>query len=289
MKKILILVSSLLFFFASCDKIEPSEDGTYTSYSGAIGTWEDCPALSDHTQRVWIEKYTGPKCPNCPDADVAINNLAEQPAYQNKLVVTAIHATDAFGSPIFSTSPDLRTPDGESWSNTFFGSAASFPAALLNRQQNGNTLDITQDFSALSGKVDAILSQEASVAIDVNSNYDNQAGKVKITASVELLSEISDDITLTVLLIEDSLVAAQKMPDYTIDTNHVHNHVLRGLITDKWGIDIDIQKSLGSARKVTLFTPLQDNCILNNCHIVAFVSDKSSRTIYNVAACRIEQ
>ena len=287
MKKAIILASSLLLLFASCDKIEPSEDGTYTVYSGAVGEWEDSDPVADHTHRVWIEKYTGPRCNNCPTADGVIHDILNQATYRDKVVATAIHATAVFGTPI-GNSPDLRTEEGEAWCTNFFGTTASFPAVLLNRQKNGSTLNTINPTSPFTSDIDAITSEAAAVAMNVSSYFDDQAGKVSITTSVELLEDVADDMTLTVLFIEDSVVAAQKMPDGTENAEYVHNHVLRGLVTDKWGFDIDCDKTRGTARKVTLRADLPEGVKQEHCQVVAFVSDKSSRTIYNVATCPIQ-
>ena len=281
-----------LFVFAGCDKIEPSEDGTYTVYSGAVGEWEDCEALADHTHRVWIEKYTGPRCTNCPTADEVIHDILEQSQYSGKVVATAIHATNVFGYPI-GESPDLRIPEGEAWSEFFFGNAAAFPSVILNRQKNGSTYNVINPTAPFTSDIDAIIAEPAYVAMAVDAYFDEQAGKLSITSKVELLNDIvfsnpTDDLTLTVLIIEDSLIATQRMPSGGEDEAYVHNHVLRGLVTDKWGLDIDIEHLSGEARKVTLRADLPEGCRKENCQVVAFVSDKTSRIIYNVATCPIE-
>ncbi len=277
-----ILALAIVFSTQSCDKIEPGEDGTYTVYSGSVGEWEDGEPVADHTQRVWIEKYTGPRCTNCPTADESIHDITAQPQYSNKVIATAIHATNIFGTPI-GDSPNLRTEEGDAWCLNFLGSSAALPSALLNRQKDNNSIEVIQDFSALSGKVNAILTQSATVAIALSSHFDSQADKISITTNIELLDDVADDLTLTVLIIEDSIVATQRMPDGSENSAYIHNHVLRGMVTDKWGFDIDSPKTRGAARKVTLRASLPEGCIMEHCQTVAFVSDKSSRSIYNVA------
>lgn len=287
--KYLFILASLIIA-TSCDKIEPSEDGTYTVYSGAVGEWEDCEGLADHNHRVWIEKYTGPRCTNCPTADNIIHDIAEQ--YGNRVVATAIHATALFGSAI-GNSPDLRTNEGEAWCQYFFGNAASFPVVLLNRQKSGGSYKETDPVSPFTSEIDAIIEEPAMVAMAVEAYYDEQAEKISITSKVEIVNDMvfsnpTDDLTLTVLIIEDSIIATQRMPSGGENEGYVHNHVLRSLVTDKWGLDIDIEHKSGEARKVTLRGDVPEGCHMENCHIVAFVSDKSSRIIYNVATSPID-
>ena len=72
MKRHLIIVLGAIFAFgmlASCDKIAPED---YIVYSGATGEWVDGNGVSDKTQRAFIEKYTGVRCPNCPSADTPL-------------------------------------------------------------------------------------------------------------------------------------------------------------------------------------------------------------------------
>ena len=60
------------------------------------------------------------------------------------------------------------------------------------------------------------------------------------------------------------------------------------MITDVWGADIDCTGAAGEARKTTVTYTVSDPTIkLENCNIVAFVSDKSSRRVLNCAQTRI--
>ena len=288
MKKAIVIVSAIIFCFAACDKIDPSEDGTYTVESGAEVTVEEGTSVSDHTHRVWIEKYTGPRCNNCPDADTIIHDLMEQASYKDKVVATSIH-TNSFGVPI-SGSPDFRTPEGQTWSETF--GIENYPSVMLNRQSANNEMDIITDISTLSSKIDQISNTPADIAIAVSCSTDPESGKLNVTTALELLNDIEGDITLTVFIIEDALIAAQRYIDHSTlavmtNSTYVHNHVLRKLVTDLWGQDVEIGRQSGTTAKATLQTDMPDNLVAANCHIVAFVSDKSSRSIYNVATCPI--
>ena len=281
-----LIVTAALTLAAGCDKIEPSDDGTYTVYAGAVGESEEGAALADHTHRVWIEKYTGPRCNNCPTADDVIHDILEQESYRDNVVATAIHATNVFGYPL-DNSPDLRIEAGEDWCQFFFGGNAEFPQVLLNRQREGNGFNVISPISPFTSAIDEIVQSPSDVAIEVKAHFDSQSGSLTITPAIELLSDLPGAITLTVLFVEDSLVAGQRMPDGTTNPAYVHNHVLRGLVTDKWGADIDCGLTSGTTRKVTFKATLPQGCVMANCQVVAFVSDKSSRSIYNVASCPI--
>lgn len=258
----------------SCDKIEL---GNYTVYAGAPVVWEPGTAF-DAVQRAYVEKYTGPKCSNCPLADVTLDAAHGQ--FGDRLAIVSINHPTGQGVP-FPNQPDLRTDDGTAW-DTYFGINA-IPAAYLNRdkakQYSGSMDNITADISSAIG-VSPV------VGVDVTASVNN--GKVEITASIVFAQAYTQPLTLTLALTEDSLPYKQIMPDNSIEAEYVHNHMLRDVITDVWGADIDCTGAAGEARKTTVTYTVSDPSIkLENCNIVAFVSDKTSRQVLNCAQTHI--
>lgn len=282
----LLKTISLIFLgtiaIASCDKID---NDNYIVFSGVEGEWLDGNGVEDHSQRAIIEKYTGVRCVNCPTADSAI--YVAQNHYGDKLIAIAIHDSSTFTTP-YGDNPCLSTPDGQAWS-VYFGVRASgaYPNALVNRTLNGTSWDLFPPTSGINSRVDVITNSPATVALQVNAT--RQESTITITVDVELLNSITDKMTLTLLIIEDSINATQKMPDGTPNHDYIHNHVLRDVITDVWGTDIACEGNSGEKRMALFTYSANAEWDLNNCHIVAFVSDKESRQIINVAECEIEQ
>ena len=224
------------------------------------------------------------RCVNCPNADVTITAATAQ--YGDKLIALAIHDSSNFTRPIGDT-PRLSTEDGNTWSN-FFGvlAAGEYPTALINRTLNGSAWDLFTPTSGINSRVDNIINQTPKVAIQTDAA--NNDGTVSINVNLEFLQTVSEPLTLTLLIMEDGIIATQKYPDHE-DENYIHNHVLRDVITDVWGADIDCTGASGEKR-VALFnyTPASSEWNLANCHIVAMVSKKDSREILNVAECHID-
>lgn len=264
-----------LMCVVSCDKIEPEE---YTVYAGAPLVWEQGTAF-DAVQRAYVEKYTGPHCSNCPLADVTLDAAHHQ--FGDRLAVISINHPTGQGVPFPSPQPDMRTDDGTTW-DKYFGINA-IPAAYLNRrtatQYNGSMANITADISTLLG-------ESPIVGVDVTAS--SNGGKVEITASIVFVQSYTKPLTLTLALTEDSLPYRQIMPDNTIQDDYVHNHMLRDVITGVWGGDIDCNGTAGEALKTTVsYTVGNPDIKLENCNIVAFVSDKASRQVFNCAQTRI--
>lgn len=273
MKRISFILSSLLLLsLASCDKIDSDK---YIVFAGANGTWYDSEMEIPSAQRAFIEKYTGVRCVNCPMADEAIHAAAGK--YGDALVVAAIHAANNFGKPL-GNDPDLRTEKGNIWFNEFIGSLG-LPATMINRNYD----DIFTPTSGLDDRIEAIIAQPSRINMLITSSVEES----KYVAEVHLgfAQDVPEELSLTVLVVEDKIYTTQMKQGEGEIENYEQNHVLRDIITDAWGIDVDANGQQGTKRMVRLNFELRSDCVPENCHLVAFVSDKATRKIINAAQC----
>lgn len=266
-----------LMSLVGCDKIEPDQ---YTIYAGPQIVWEQGDATVAPVQCAFVEKYTGPKCPNCPAADETLDAAHHQ--YGDRLVLVSVNHPKGQGEP-FPNQPDLRTDDGTAWDN-YFGINA-IPAAFINRNTNqqysGAMSNITSDLGTA-------LQAAPTVGVEVAAADPDGDGKVDITVVIVFEQSCTSPLTLTLALTEDSVVYRQSHGSDIVD-DYVHNHMLRDVVTDTWGADIDCTGAAGEARKATITytlpTPISEKT--SNFNIVAFVSDKQSRVVLNSASCKI--
>ena len=259
-----------LMGIAACDKIE-SED--YTVYDGAVITWSEGSAIADPVQRAYVEKYTGPRCSNCPTADVTLGNI-----HDARVVMVSINHPIGQGTP-YPNQPDLRTDGGTAW-DQYFGINA-IPAAYINRNTETQYLG---DMGTIGGGIDAALGATPVVALEANATY---GSRIDVDVRLEFLEDYSAPVTVTVALVEDSLKYRQLMPDGSIDEEYVHNHMLRKVVTGFWGRDVDADGRAGEALKGSLSFSAPADVVLANSHVVVFVSDKLSRRVLNCASSAI--
>lgn len=279
MKKILIGLMGLMILMgmSACDKIEPDENGNYIIFAGSTASWTEGDQIDNPIQRAYVEKYTGPKCSNCPLADETLNAAHEQ--FGDNLVLVSINHPVGQGIP-FSGEPDLRTEDGTAW-DSYFGINA-IPAAYIDR----NTATQYQGaMSNIVGDINNALQASAKVALEVTAT---QSDKIEIAVNMQLLEDYGNQMTLTLAIVEDSLKYKQLMPNGDREDLYVHNHMLRDVITDIWGIDVDCNGTANECRKAIIsYRPDIEGMQIANCHIVAFLSDKATRRVINCAQCNI--
>lgn len=260
----------------ACDKI-PSDE--YTLFSGISAIWTDGDGAPAE-QRALVEKYTGPRCSNCPSADRTLDEAHHQ--LGDKLVLISINHPTGQGEPI-PGDPDMRTEDGTAWDEYFKINA--IPAAFLNRRT------ATQYQSSMENIVPALsnaLAEQPVVGIAVQATETAQ-NQLDISVDIQMLQTYNKPMSLTLALVEDSLVYKQFTTTVT-DPEYVHNHMLRDVLTDVWGADVDATGTAGEKRHATFSTYNQrnPNVKLENCHIVAFISDRTSKEVLNAASCTID-
>lgn len=282
MKKLFTTIAVCLaaaFIFASCDKIE---EGEYLAFSGSTGTWYDSQKEIPNTQRAFLEKYTGVACKNCPAADDIIHAAMEK--YGDRLNVASVHYSD-FADPLRSSDPDLRTEKGNTWGETFVGTSPSLPAALLNRMNTGSGWDIFNPGAGFDDKVDAILELESPIGILMEANEGSNCYYADVHLQFFENFDASN-LSLTVLIIEDDIHTSQIRGKEQLN-DYQQNHVLRQIITDAWGMDIDADGRAGTKRMVRLEYQLPEQCNPANCKMIGFVSYKNSKEIINSFQCNI--
>lgn len=273
-----LLIASLLMF-VSCDKIEVDETGNYVVFSGATGIWYNSELELPSIQRAMVEKYTGVRCSNCPAADNVIHTALDK--YGDKLIAVAVHS-GRFGDPL-NGEEDLRTEEGNAWFE-YFGIVGQ-PAAMVNRGRSGNAWDLFTPTSSFDDRIDAIVNQEAKVAMHLTSEW-IEDNSYNATIYLDYKSPVPENQTLTLLVIEDGIITTQT-GNGTQYTDYEQNHVLRQVVTDKWGMDVDTDGLPGTRRMVTLNFTIDDVNIPQNCHLVAFISNKETREILNVDECKL--
>lgn len=276
MKRIFsILALAAVALFSSCDKIDPND---YLIFGGASGTWyEGGEGVADHTQRAFLEKYTGIRCVNCPDADVTIHTAMEK--YGEDLIVVGVHGSNYFGAPINGFDP--RCEDGRTWLNELLGAEAALPSALLMR----NISDKFSPIANFDARIDAVLAQSPAVAVAVSSTLEGNTASIMV--NLEFLQDVSDDLSLTLFLMEDGVIGPQKHTAGEYE-EYEHNHILRDVITDIWGIDVPTGNTAGTKRFVQISYPVENaEWNTSNCKVVAFVGKKSDKSILNAAETRL--
>jgi hypothetical protein len=267
MKKILRIAIVIVIGIASlpsCDII----DEPYLIPVGGSG-----PGPDENVRKVLLEDFTGQKCPNCPEAADIAHSL--KAIYGEQLVLLTIHA-GYYAIPDGDFTADFRTTEGTEL-NTFFEIFAN-PLGMVNRTEyGGNRVMQTGDWeSAVAIQTE----QDAMAAITVTNTYTAGTRKLECTLETEFLETIVGTFNICAFITESSIISPQQT-EQGVDTNYVHNHVLRASMNGTWG---DMLGEDGQAVAGTILTnsysfTLPAGWNADNCSVVAFVYNTATNEV----------
>lgn len=208
---------------ASCSNIAEDERYTYIK-----------PA--EVKRSVLIEDFTGQRCINCPDANDEIAALQQQ--YGKEAVIAVGIHSGPLGFRGNARFIGLATDLGDTY--YYHWGADHQPIGMVNRGG-------LADYTAWSAQVRKALQQTAPVALELSCTDDAANNQLNIHLNIEG-REGQVDGKLQLWVVEDSIVAMQKMQDGSTNTEYLHQHVLRDAVNGDWGEPI----SIGEGKQLAL-------------------------------------
>ncbi len=284
MKRITLLLATAAIVLAmmSCDKLkEPYIVEAIYEESDTLELTAADTANFDGKRVTLLEDYTGVKCNNCPAAAEIAQQLQEQ--YGSHLVVLGVHPKTPLQNPAGGF-PDFRTDDGHEWNTDF--NIGAYPSGLVNR--TGGVLGAAQWTTA----VNSYMGAEAPVRLIVKTNYFDSDRTLQISVHSKFLQTIeSNNVRLTICMMEDNIVGKQTTPDGVIE-DYNHRHVFRGTADGQtWGRVLN-----GDGENITVGTNIitnmkftvSDEYNAENFYIVAFISDYNTDEVLMAAETKIK-
>jgi hypothetical protein len=286
------LVLALTLTLFGCDKVE--KPFLHTIDTGTCESPE-FPEITNHVRRVLLEDYTGHACPNCPTAGKLARDLKEQ--HPNQVVLIAVHAgyfANVYPKPP-ATSPllsyDFNTTAGTEWDKKFGNGNAGNPNGLVNRLKVNNKFVLRPN--EWSGVITTALSEAPKMDLQLIVDFDAFDRKICVHTQSYFLQPLDLNLKMEVILTEDSIIAPQQNNDLSIGPegileDFVHMHIMRGALTDTWGSDLATAGTANPEKFIKSFqSVLPEKCVAKNCHIVAFIFDKDTYEVLQVAETKL--
>ena len=249
---------------------EPEEPGDEPEQPGDFTT----------AKCVLLEDYIGVRCNNCPAAGEIALDIQKQ--YGHNVVVLGVHA--GFLSQPFGGFPDFTTPEGTEW-YSFFGFDCN-PVGTVNRKRNGGVYAYSS--AAWTDAVVSALQEECTMAMASNVEYDEASRNLKVDISSKALVELPDIYTLTVCIMEDSIVGKQVLPT-GVDDNYVHRHVFRKTINGTWGEELNtIALAPKDVINRSYSVVLDEAYNADQCYIIAYIANIDTKEVLQVIEKKIK-
>ena len=287
MKRILsiLAVSFLMMGMVACDIIDEQdyikgEGGTTPPEQPGEPIEPGQPGDFTTSKCVLLEDYTGVRCNNCPAAGEIALDLQKQ--YGHSVVVLGVHS--GFLSAPIGGYPNFKTTDGDAW-YSFFGFDSN-PIGTVNRKLNGGVYAFPS--TEWADAVANTLQEECTMAMASNVEYDEASRNLKVDISSKALVELPDTYSLTVCIMEDSIVGKQLLPTGD-DLNYVHRHVFRKTLNGTWGEELNTA-ALAPEEVITksYSVKLDEAYKAEQCYIIAYVANTDTKEVLQVIEKKIK-
>lgn len=216
------------------------------------------PWDAKHITNILIEDYTATWCGYCPRVHYAIKSVTEENS--------SIHAMAIYDDS------DKRYANISQMIAAF--NITGYPTAMINRKDSWSYPE------NMSGLTD-YLSTPSPLGIAIESSVSNSTANISV--NVEYAKNFTSGLKIVVCLTESKLIGSQA--NYYNDgngnpiINFEHNHVLRKASTDIFGDAIPSTETVKDNVSTHTYTMSLDGYVIENCNIVAFVTDNSFKVL----------
>lgn len=289
-KTSLLVACAGLLWFQSCKEIGPGIDfgpgGDDTAYMAEVETAQ--------TRKMLAEEFTGVSCPPCPKGHEVMQTI--KTSLSNNVVVIGYHIFNyAQANPVekdgvMLSKQDFRTNDATEVANSLMGGLGAMPEASFDRSNYKNKVLVGRlDWPTASAERAAAVTKTP-VNIHMTNTYDAASREATIKVKLAYTEAVSFRQNMTVAIIEDDIIDAQKTPD-TIIKDYTHEHVLRDIITPVSGTQIPAKvdpKVAGKVYERTFKATLGEKWKPEHCKVVVFISNDDAANREVVHAAEVE-
>jgi|688.fasta_scaffold11050_5 hypothetical protein len=230
----LIALSSLVIFITnSCCEVDVLTKST--AEVALLDTTYIASSIEATTPKVVvIEEFTGVRCINCAPGHVEAKTIKN--ANPGRVVTLAMHSR-FLDEPYPFSFHELTSDDAQAISN-FIGPVGSKPTASIDRKLFSGEASKILDKTKWTTKVNEQLALTSPVNINLTSDFRASDTTTLVTFTAHFTQAFSDPLKFTIMLVENDLVTAQLLPTNSVDTNYVHEDVMRDITTDIEGTSL---------------------------------------------------
>lgn len=232
---------------------------------------------------VLLEEFTGINCGWCPQGHAIAAKLAKA---SPEVYVVAVHA-GSFSTPAYDE-PDFRIDEGEEIVRQFNVENSGYPSGMVNRHDYYDTGNPVCSRNLWKPYTKIGVSEVAPVNLLVTGSYDGATRQLTVHVEGYYTAEKqAENQALCVLWTQDNIMGPQN--GGLVGDEYMHQHVLRGYLTDLWGDALDSPAKgeyFSRDYKLTLPESIKNVEVKpEDVRIIAYVmSDK--RDIQNVTGCK---
>jgi len=261
----LFISFSIVFFTIACKEIGPPID---LLGSGAVKdtSYVTAPNAAQ-VKTILLEEFTGVRCINCANGHTAAEAL--KAANPGRVYSIAMHSYN-LDEPYPYSFEDLTLDKAEQIQQAY-AAGTSKPSSMIDRVIFPGESSAAYLLSKWSGYVTTRLAATTPVNVDISNTYNSTTRELEIKLKIQYTQAVSESNSFTIYLSESNIITAQLMPTGDVDTNYVHNDVMRDIITPNGGSTLTEVASIGRTYEKTFKITLEPSFDASECEVIAFV------------------
>jgi hypothetical protein len=222
----------VLAIFSACKETNPpidfGKDGV-SSLKHICYSLDESQIPDASLRGILIEDLTGVSCVACPNAAVVIDSIKEH-IKPNPIVALGLYtlASKTLTLP-FAGYLDMRTETAQLIGENIYGFSNNLPAGGVCRKLFSGETQIKQHYSVWETRAKTLEGTFSIVNVDIKDTALNER-KFYLDVKFTFTSDAIASPFVSVFLLEDGIIHPQKYLS-KIDSNYVHDHVVRKEIT----------------------------------------------------------
>jgi hypothetical protein len=231
---------------------------------------------ADNKQRYFIMDITGTWCPPCGSYGIPGFTKAIEVIGANNLVALSVHSSDAMSCAAGNELMNYPQYKTTSVPRVAGGSALIFPAGVYS--------DVNATANKIKTESDKVTSKPPVVNCYIGKTIDGP--KVTLDVKAKFFTATSGDYYIAAYVIENGIIADQKLSTGGSNPTQVHDHVLRGAFSATFG-DALANGSIEAGKVVakTFTTNLNTSWKVANLHYAVVIWQKDGTGTYKFVNC----
>lgn len=230
----LIALSSFVIFVTnSCCEVDVLTKST--AEVALLDTTYIASSIEAATPKVVVlEEFTGVRCINCAPGHTEAKTIKD--ANPGRVVTLAMHSA-FLDEPYPFSFHELTSTDAEAIAS-YIGPVGSKPTASVDRKLFTGEVSKILDKNKWTTKVNEQLALTSPVNINLTSDFRASDTTTLVTFTAHFTQAVSEPLKFTIMLLENDIVTAQLLPTNTVDSNYIHEDVMRDITTDVEGTSL---------------------------------------------------
>ncbi len=230
--KTVFFIGISAFLISSCKEVGTVVDlGKNKPLGLLLDTAYTESVQSAEVKNVLIEEFTGVRCLNCPQGHAELRSL--KLTYPGRVIGLSLHSF--IQDEVYPYSKEDLKSEIAQRIEQYLLYPGYKPNGAIDRVNFSGGQTVCNDYLDWATLLPQRMAATTPVNLLVTLTFNATSGELLIDVKAHYTQDQTEPNKLSLFLVEDSIVTAQLQPNNTVDTNYIHNEIVREAYSDTLG------------------------------------------------------